>query len=136
MSNKIVINKNRGWRGLAEANFITEDDKQLYSTIFSFSQAMWKDLLRGYVVFQTITDYVVVKFDNTEQLPRPDQQRSVLIKNFIGNITETRYYNKNSWQSDARTPLDYNLIYHSVMNRNNHTQSDWNYVGVRVMPKI
>lgn len=136
MSNKIVINKNRGWRGLAEANFITEDNKQLYSMIFSFSQAMWKDLLKGYIVFQTLDDYIIIKFDNTEQLPRPDQQRSVLIKNFIGNIIETRYYHKNSWRSDARTPLDYDILYHSIVNSNNHTQSDWNYVGVRVMPKI
>lgn len=133
---KIVINKNRGWRGLAEANFITDDGKLRYSMIFSFSQAMWEDLLKGYIVFQTLNDYIIIKFDNTEQLPKPTQQRSVLIKNFIGNVIDTRYYNKNSWHLEARTPLDYNLLCHSIVNSNNHTQSDWNYVGVRVVPKI
>ena len=103
--------------------------------IFSFSQDMWNDMLRGYIVTQDEDNYIILQFDNTVALPKPTQQRSVLIKHFIGTIVNKYEYPKSTWQSN--TPGDhYHLIYHFTKNRNNHTQSDWNCIGIRVIPNI
>ena len=45
---RIRINKNRGWRGLAELVCEDEERKVVHKMIFSFSQAVWNDLLKGY----------------------------------------------------------------------------------------
>ena len=79
---RIRINKNRGWRGLAELVCEDEERKVVHKMIFSFSQAVWNDLLKGYIVIQDEDNYFILNFDNTESLPTPVQQRSVLIKSF------------------------------------------------------
>ena len=71
----IVINKNRGWRGLAEALIFDKDTKTVLSMIFSFSQDVWDDMLGGHMVLQDNDNYIVLTFGNTEALPKG--QRSV-----------------------------------------------------------
>lgn len=131
---KIILNKNRGWRGLAELICINNKAKVIHRMIFSFSQNVWVDLLLGHIVTQDNDNYYVISFDNTEKLPRADQQRSVLIKNFMANITSIHVQPKNK-------PLGissdyYELIVNFKRNKNNHTTSDWNCIGVRVTPNI
>lgn len=132
---RIRLNKNRGWRGLAELvceNSKREDELKM---VFSFSQDVWNDMLRGYIVAQDDDNYIVIHFDNTDRLPKPTQQRSVLIKSFIATVLEVNAYSKSDWTSN--TPSDhYNMIYHFTKNRNNHTTSDWNCIGIRVIPEI
>lgn len=129
----IVLQKNRGWRGLAELKVITDDDKT-YSYIFSFSQLVWEDMLHGYIVFPHENYYYIFTFDNTDRLPRENQQRSVLIKNFNSKITEIFEIPKNKWANTHG--INYSLLYHHIKNNNNHTQSEWNNIGVRVIPDI
>lgn len=131
---RIRLNKNRGWRGLAE--LICEDEERniVHKMIFSFSQPVWNDMLQGYIVIQDEDNYFILNFDNTEALPKPTQQRSVLIKSFLATVVDIKAYPKNE-------PLDvlsddYDRIYNFKKNRNNHTTSDWNYIGVRVTPEI
>ena len=131
---RIILDKNRGWRGLAE--LICEDEERdiAHRMIFSFSQNVWNDMLNGYIVTQDEDNYIILNFDNTERLPRRDQQRSVLIKSFQATVV-------NSWKYPKTERLNvtsdhYNLIYNFKKNRNNHTTSDWNCIGVRVMPNI
>ena len=131
---RIRINKNRGWRGLAELICEDEERKVVHKMIFSFSQAVWDDLLQGYIVIQDEDNYFILNFDNTENLPKPTQQRSVLIKSFLATVKCITAYPKNE-------PLDilsdnYDRIYNFKKNRNNHTTSDWNCIGVRVIPEI
>lgn len=134
---KIIINKNRGWRGLAEVKLINESGDTEQKMIFSFSQPMWDDMLKGYIVMQDEDNYIVVKFlDPDYKLPRPTQQRSVLIKNIALPIREKVMIPKATWQTDHHTSGEYNAIVHFLKNRNNHTTSDWNCVGIRVMPTI
>ena len=104
--NHLIINKNRGWRGLAEAKAIDLDTKETLRTIFSFSQAMWNDLVsRHLIVMQDEEYYYVIRFeDETERLPKPTQQRSVLIKNFNAHILSiTQYYNMSIYSIDIYT---------------------------------
>lgn len=133
---KLVLNKNRGWRGLAEAQWLDDDNNTIQRMIFSFSQRVWDDMLRGYLVMQDKDHYIVLKFDQLDKLPSPKQQRSVLIKNVILPITEKEIYSKETWARDHRTAGDYNAIYNFLKNKNNHTTSDWNCIGVRVVPMI
>lgn len=133
---KIMINKNRGWRGLAEVKIINEDGVVNRKMIFSFSQPVWEDLIKYHtIVMQDNTYYYILKVeDEAYRLPRPHQQRSVLIKNYLDNITDIIEVNKSSW-----TDTDHFIreaIYNFIKNRNNHTTSDWNCIGVRVMPDI
>lgn len=124
---RIILNKNRGWRGLAELICEDNERKVISKMIFSFSQDMWNDMLRGFIVTQDEDNYIILQFDNTDALPKPTQQRSVLIKHFIGTIVNKYEYPKTNWQ--ANTSIDhYNLIYHFTKNRNNHTTSDWNCI--------
>lgn len=105
--------------------------------IFSFSQPVWNDMLRGVMVMQNEQYYIIVKFfDELGKLPKPTQQRSVLIKNVIVNVAEIVTYTKTGWSRDAKTTGDYNAIYNFLKNRNNHTTSDWNCIGIRVIPTI
>jgi len=138
---KIMINKNRGWRGLAEVNLFDvslEDRKKEceQKMIFSFSQDVWDDMLKGYIVLQDTDNYHVIEFDNLEDLPKEYQQRSVLIKNFMGNVTNKWAIPKTNWTTKALDYGHYDKISHFLKNRNNHTQSDWNCIGIRVIPSI
>ena len=133
---KLILNKNRGWRGLAEAQWLDDDNNTIQKMIFSFSQQVWNDMLRGYLVMQDKDHYIVLKFDQLDKLPSPTQQRSVLIKNVVLPITEKEIYSKETWSRDHKTAGDWTAIYNFIKNRNNHTQSDWNCIGVRVVPMI
>ena len=133
---RLIINKNRGWRGLAEAKIIDLETKEELKMIFSFSQQVWNDLIFQHkIVLQDETYYYIVRFeDKYEQLPRPLQQRSVLIKNFNADITEIVAVKKTEWTSERAE--NWNAIMHHIKNRNNHTTSDWNCIGIRVIPEI
>jgi hypothetical protein len=132
----IIINKNRGWRGLAELVCKNSSGEVVNKMIFSFSDPVWRDLInRQSIVTQDEDNYYVIKFvDAAEKLPRPTQQRSVLIKNFKASVTYVNKYPKTSWTSAEGT--DWNIIMNYLKNRNNHTTSDWNCIGIRVMPVI
>ena len=105
--------------------------------IFSFSQPVWDDMLKGVMVMQSEQDYIILKFsDPVYKLPRPFQQRSVLIKNVVLNIDKIETYSKATWMKDHKTVEDYNAISHFIKNRNNHTASSWNCIGIRVIPSI
>ena len=134
---KLVLNKNRGWRGLAEAHYLSDDNTTIQKMIFSFSQPVWNDMLRGCFVMQDNDNYIVLKFDpEKSKLPAPTQQRSILLKNVTLAITEKAVYPKASWTRDHRTVGDFAAIHNFIKNRNNHTTSDWNCIGVRVIPMI
>ena len=134
---KLVLNKNRGWRGLAEAHLLNDDNNTIQRMIFSFSQPVWNDMLRGVMVMQSEQDYIILEFDYEHSgLPRPFQQRSVLIKNVVLPIVNKRIYSKKTWMKDHSTAGDYSAIYNFLKNRNNHTTSDWNCIGIRVIPTI
>lgn len=87
---------------------------------------------------QSEQDYIILEFDYEHSgLPRPFQQRSVLIKNVVLPIVNKKVYPKDSWmKSDRSTGSDYSAIYNFLKNRNNHTTSDWNCIGIRVIPDI
>lgn len=131
---RIVINKNRGWRGLAEVRCLNKENKSELEMIFSFSQPVWDDMQMGRMVLQDGDDYIIVHFDNTEVLPKG--QRSVLLKNFVGNIVDTIRVPKTEIVSSDLGSIDYNAVVHFKKNRNNHTTSDWNCIGIRVIPEI
>lgn len=130
----ITINKNRGWRGLAEAHIQDDDNNLVLKMIFSFSPAVWYDMLHGYMVLQDNDYYYVIDFDNLDRLPRPTQQRSVLIKNFRANVINVNRYEKATW--NTAEGKDWSCIMNFLKNRNNHTTSDWNCIGIRVIPTI
>ena len=131
---RIILNKNRGWRGLAELVCEDEERKVVHKMIFSFSQNVWDDLLQGYIVIQDEDNYFILNFDNTDILPKPTQQRSVLIKSFQATVVNITAYPKNE-RLDVLSN-DYDRIYNFKKNRNNHTTSDWNCIGIRVIPEI
>ena len=131
----LILNKNRGWRGLAKLLCLDSKGKIVANMIFSFSQPVWEDMLKGCIVLQTEHDYFVLRFNNLATLPKPTQQRSVLIKNFEADIVSVNRYPRDKWQTSI-TPDDLMPIIHSIKNNNNHTTSDWNYVGIRVTPSI
>ena len=134
MTRQIVINKNRGWRGLAEVIVRGDDYKTQMRMIFSFSQPVWDDMQEGVMVLQDDKDFHIVRFDRTEALPKG--QRSVLLKNFIANVLDVIVIPKHEWEGRTRGTSYYSYIDHFKKNRNNHTQSDWNCIGVRVVPII
>lgn len=81
-------------------------------------------------------NYIILKFDKLEALPKPTQQRSVLIKHVVLPIVNKEVYPKDSWMQPALSHGHYDLISHFIKNRNNHTTSDWNCIGIRVTPVI
>lgn len=86
---------------------------------------------------QSEQDYIILEFDYEHSgLPRPFQQRSVLIKNVVLPVVNKRTYSKKTWMKDHLAVGDYSAIYNFLKNRNNHTTSDWNCIGVRVVPMI
>lgn len=133
---RIAINKNRGWRGLAEVVYTGDAGTEIQKMIFSFSQPVWEDLLKGFIVLQDKDNYTVLEFDNIEALPKPTQQRSVLIKNFSAEVVNKQIYQKTSWTQPAMSHGHYAYISNFIKNRNNHTTSDWNCIGIRVLPNI
>lgn len=136
MIKALILNKNRGWRGLAEA--ITESDDGIRrKVLFSFSQAVWEDMLDGLFVLQDEEEnYIVIRFDNhTSALPKPYQQRSVLISGIVLPVLSAKTYDKGTWRIDASTE-DFTAIIHYLKNNNHHTTSEWNNVGIRVSPMI
>ena len=134
---KLILNKNRGWRGLAEAQLLDEGNTTIQKMIFSFSQPVWNDMLRGVMVMQSEQDYIILEFDyEHSRLPRPSQQRSVLIKDVVLPVVNIKRYSKKTWMKDHTSAGDYSAIYNFLKNRNNHTASSWNCIGVRVVPMI
>lgn len=133
---KIIINKNRGWRGLAEVQCLDIDNNIITRMIFSFSEQVWKDMLKGFIVLQDKDNYYVLEFDNKEDLPKPTQQRSVLIKGFMANVIGYWKYSKTNWTKPSVEAHHYDYIYNFMKNSNNHTTSDWNCIGIRVVPII
>lgn len=132
----ILINKNRGWRGLAELVITAEVGTKEKRVIFSFSQEVWDDLMRGLIVIQDEEHYTVLEIDHLEDLPR-GHQRSVLIKNFKAHVTSATAYDKHNWESEsAHISAHHIAIWDFLSNRNNHTISDWNCIGLRVVPTI
>lgn len=132
---RIRINKNRGWRGLAELIAENERREEVIKMIFSFSQPVWQDMLKGHIVVQDEDNFIILDFDNTDELPKPTQQRSVLIKSFTATVIEQHEVAKEHWARNCPREL-YDYIYHFTKNRNNHTTSDWNCIGIRVIPNI
>lgn len=122
---------------MAEAKLLDEGNITVQRMIFSFSQPVWDDMLKGVMVMQSEQDYIILKFsDPIYKLPRPFQQRSVLIKNAVLNIDKIETYSKATWMKDHKTAEDYNAISNFIKNRNNHTTSSWNCIGIRVIPSI
>ena len=133
----IRIDKNRGWRGLAQLQCFDSEGNKVNNLVFSFSQRMWCNMLIGIIVTEDENHYYVIGFSGTDKLPKPTQQRSVLIKNFVSDsVSFVHQYDKTSWTEQAREHKDVNFVYDFVRNRNNHTTSDWNYIGIRVTPTI
>lgn len=133
----IHINKNRGWRGLAEAILEDELHNTVYSTVFSFSPEVWTDLMayNKFVAEDEENYYVLTFTDPLAGLPR-GHQRSVLIKNFTGVVTEIIPVPKEDWWEIASNKGCRLYINNFKTNSNNHTTSDWNCVGIRVMPTL
>lgn len=131
---RIIINKNRGWRGLAEMRCYDGEHNNIKTVMFSFSQRMWNDMLRGSIVTQDDTNYYILEFDNTDRLPKG--QRSVLIKSFNANVLNIVDVPKVKWEDNVPSETYKHLIENFLKNRNNHTQSDWNCIGIRVIPTL
>lgn len=89
--------------------------------------------MHGTIVLQDTDNYYVYQFNNTDALPQ-GHQRSVLIKNFEANITKVNKYAKTAWT--GANADDWCAIRNFIKNKNNHTQSDWNCIGIRVIPEI
>lgn len=132
---RIRINKNRGWRGLSELDCLDGECHIIHKMIFSFSQDVWNDMLKGYIVTQDEDNYFILNFDNTENLPKPTQQRSVLIKSFEAKVISVTVQPKDAPLTKLSSD-DFIRIWHFKKNRNNHTLSSWNNIGIRVVPSI
>jgi len=129
----ISLNKNRGWRGLAQLECMDTTGKVINKMIFSFSGQVWDDLMINHkiAIKEDNTHYVITITDPEGKLP-VGHQRSVLLKNLTFNVTNITEYKPD----DPCPAEDWNVIAHFKKNNNNHTTSDWNYIGVRVMPTI
>lgn len=94
-------------------------------------------MLDGVFVLQDEDEnYVVIDFDNcTGALPKPNQQRSVLIDTAVLPVLSAKTYDKITWKTDASIK-DRAAIMHYLNNNNHHTTSEWNNVGIRVIPVI
>ena len=130
---RIIINKNRGWRGLSELRCYDSEHKNIHTMIFSFSEPMWEDLHKGLIVTQDDDYYYVLDFDNVVLLPTG--QRSVLIKTFNAEVLHVFSLPKAHWKENGEERHRI-AVYNFIKNRNNHTTSDWNCIGIRVIPTI
>ncbi len=134
---KLILNKNRGWRGLAEARLVDEANDTMRKMVFSFSQDVWNDMLNGLFIMQTKDQYIIIRFETYDtRLPKPTQQRSVLLKDVVLSITSMNTISKRDWNLKSHSSLEDAAIRHFRLNRNNYTQSDWNCIGMRVTPMI
>ncbi len=124
---RIRINKNRGWRGLSELDCEDEKGHIIHKMIFSFSQAVWNDMLKGYIVTQDEDNYFILNFNNTENLPEPTQQRSVLIKSFEATVISVTVQSKDVPLTTLSSD-DFIRVWNFKKNKNNHTMSDWNCI--------
>ena len=122
---RIIINKNRGWRGLAELKCYDSEHNNVKTVIFSFSQPMWEDLHKGLIVIQDDENYYILDFDNLSALPTG--QRSVLIKTFNANVLHVFTLSKTNWATKGEYRHTH-AIYNFINNKNNHTTSDWNCI--------
>lgn len=130
---KIKLNKNRGWRGLAQLECL-EEGLESKKIMFSFSGNTWQDLMAGHIVYQDNDKYIILDIDNTDALPQ-HSQRSVLLKDFKANVIDKREYDMNRWMtSTINTAHDWSYISHFTHNSNAYTTSVWNDVGIRVNP--
>lgn len=134
----VKINKNRGWRGASEIQALDNHNNVIAGMMFSFSSTMWQDLIvRHTIVMEDLEYYYVFTIDDpTNSLPSPTQQRSVLIKNAILNVTNVYKVNKYRYSAETTDMSAYRAITHFRNNENNYTTSEWNYIGVRVTPDI
>ena len=134
------IIKNRGWRGLASAECIDADTHAtIREMIFSFSQDVWNDMLDGYFVMQDDDNYYIYVLNNEDvsyYLPSRTQQRSVLIRTVEVRITDVLEVSKKGVALENSTEQIKSLVAHFKNNSNAHTTSDWNCVGIRVVPII
>ena len=120
--------------GLASVKIYNDDNELETESIFSFSEAVWKDMLAGSIIIEQDDAYVIYEFNNIDKLPH-GHQRSVLIKNFEADITNEITISKRIHPRDL-TIYEQALINHYKKNNNHHTTSDFNYVGLRVLPDI
>lgn len=138
----IIINKNRGWRGLAELTLTSEliiNPEIIGKFIFTFSPAVWDDLINtNTIIVEDEQNYYVIRFkDQLNELPTPTQQRSVLIKDFKEKVTDVHCWAKLGWASNSLIPTaDYSAIVNYIHNNNRPTMSNWNAIGIRVKPTL
>lgn len=85
-------------------------------------------MLKGYFVMQDRYNYMIIKFSGLEKLPKPSQQRSVLIKDVVLPVVDIIQYSKETWTRDHRTAGEFAVIYNFIKNKNNHTASSWNCI--------
>lgn len=128
---RIIINKNRGWRGLAELRCYDSEHNNIHTMVFSFSSDVWDDLLSGYIVTSDEDNFYIINFADKDKLPKG--QRSVLIKNFNADVITVNTYSKSYRISEPRFDI---FVRDFLKNNNNHTKSDWNCIGIRVTPVI
>lgn len=131
----VYVTKNRGWRGLAEARCTNEKGELTGDFTFSFSSSTWNDLMiNNTIVVQDTKGLYIIKIKDTEGKLPVGHQRSVLLKNIRLEVEEIIEY-----PSDKPTKIAYDhyyLVRNFRLNKNNHTTSDWNCIGIRVMPSI
>lgn len=133
----IEITKNRGWRGLAEVILWDDLPAIKQKAVFSFSSIMWVYLHDGCVAIPQLLDnkIIVIEFENYDKLPKG--QRSVLIKHFIAPVKSVNTYDidyitsRKAWD-DKVSHNHIWVAYHTLQNKNNHTTSIYNMVGLRV----
>lgn len=127
---KLIVNKNRGWRGLAEATVKNSEGKEVISMIFSFSEAVWIDFtLRDKLVVQDKDYYYILHFTDPLHSIPVGHQRSVLVKHAMLQINEVVKYSKSEWTKAPHD--DWTIIRNFIKNSNNHTQSDWNFIRIK-----
>lgn len=131
----IIIDKNRGWRGLAKIKCYDSEYNKIKTVIFSFSQPVWDDMLTGKIVISDDIYYYILTFDDYDRLPKG--QRSVLIKAFNAPVLDVKKYKKSNWVIETvPASEDFCIISHYIHNNNNHTTSNWNCIGIRVTPMV
>lgn len=91
-------------------------------------------MYRNKIALQDKDNFIILTFAKSCELPKTYQQRSVLIKNVTLKVVNKEVYSKRTWATDARYSNDYAVINNCISNTNKHTTSEWNYVGVRVLP--
>lgn len=148
---EVIINKNRGWRGLASVTVRNDTHEIVGPThIFSFSQDMWDDLYtRRLLVIDDVNDegepiYTVFTFKETDIRKLPTGQRSRVITSTHLEVVATHYYPLDKpeeflalYPTDTLETMHRKIaIKHYRNNTNAHTMSEFNMVGIRVQPCV